>query len=302
VLQIAIGQLMTQPMAQCHVPQKTNYKQGLWLVQGKLLQPQERSDAHTVVALAPTESELSRSISTMVCSSQHCALLPQGLQAFDSNLVYSALPMLVHLMCNFARSRLTLVVTKIVSLLNTAAGLQLRETASIVDSLERPLLQPEFQQLTHPAAPAGASYQPPLARTQFSQLLAPAEQTADLQLKALKRVCSQYREVLTMDSVQVFDNVGELYIFMETFSAQQYLSAQPQSADVMTDMTVMRTWKRDLTSMAPLVHNELMCFDLEDLRSKVLATATAAIQAFAKLVRETMFDKCTSIQACSASA
>jgi hypothetical protein len=50
-----------------HLRQKLAYKQGLWLVQGHVLKPNERSNIHTVFKLMPSLQELMGCVTGAVC-------------------------------------------------------------------------------------------------------------------------------------------------------------------------------------------------------------------------------------------
>jgi hypothetical protein len=90
----------------------------------------------------------------------------------------------------------------------------------------------------------------------------------------------------------VFDDIGELYIFMESFKAEEYLAAHPTSSDIMTDMKVMRTWIRSLEGFVPVMRQELIRFDFDAMTAQMLAVGRSATRAFLRLVREFVYDKC----------
>ena len=97
-------------------------------------------------------------------------------------------------------------------------------------------------------------------------------------------------------ALRVFENVGELYVFMEGFAAEQYVSAKPSSADVLADVSVMRAWECELQALPSAVSHGLLCFDLQALRSHALVTTRAALAAFTKLVRDMMYERCIELQ------
>jgi hypothetical protein len=98
--------------------------------------------------------------------------------------------------------------------------------------------------------------------------------------------------VLDSDALRVFENIAELYIFMEGFKTEEYLSVHPRSSDIMTDMTVMHTWIRSLEGFVPVMRQELIRFDFDAMATQMLAVARTATRSFMRLVHESMYDKC----------
>jgi hypothetical protein len=90
----------------------------------------------------------------------------------------------------------------------------------------------------------------------------------------------------------VFDDIGELYIFVESFKAEEYLDAHPKSSDIITDMKVMRTWMRSLEDFVPVMRQELIRFDLEAMTTQMLTAGRSATRAFMRLIWEFMYEKC----------
>lgn len=165
---------------------------------------------------------------------------------------------------------------------------QCEEAARIVDKTPRALLAAELQTLSH-ARPAHPSVKP-------SELLVPAHQLATSLAAATEQLRGQYHAAMRTSSLRVFENVGELFAFMEGFNAEQYLSAKPSSADILTDMSVMRAWERELTALPSALSHGLLCFDLQGLGQHAISITRAALLAFAKLVREMMYERCMELQ------
>lgn len=176
---------------------------------------------------------------------------------------------------------------------------QFREIPALISGMPRPLLTPGIQRLCHPGLPAHAPAPPPPLLAKFSDLLESIINLSELQDTSDDLLSTQFTEVLAMPPLRVFENIGELFIFMESFLVEEYLAASPTSTDIMTDMTVMRTWLRDLEASASTVHHKLLCFDLAALRQRVLEVASSAVHAFLRLVRETMYDKSIELQVCT---
>jgi hypothetical protein len=176
---------------------------------------------------------------------------------------------------------------------------QFHEIAALVSGMPRRLLKPDMQRLCHPGLPAHVPAPPPPLLAKFSHLFASIVNLRELQDTADDLLSMQYSEVLALPPLRVFQNIGELFIFMESFLVEEYLAASPTSTDIMTDMTVMRKWLRDLEASASTVHHKLFCFDLVVLRQQMLQVANSAVHAFLRLARETMYDKSIEVQVCT---
>lgn len=173
--------------------------------------------------------------------------------------------------------------------------MQFRDIISQVSVAPRPLLSAALQQACHVGQATATSAQP-LQLTPYRTLAAAAVDVSSLQQAAHQRLLQQHAEVLNTPALSVFENIGELFCFMESFTIEEYSSAHPSSTDIMTDMTVMRTWLTDLEACPKTVSHKLFFFDLTELRTGMLAVARRAVRSFLRLVRESMYDKCIDLQ------
>lgn len=175
----------------------------------------------------------------------------------------------------------------------------MRDIVRIVRLCPTPYTDKRIQQIvcalsTTPPAPS--------TLTPLTDTLATLVDVAALQDAAQRLLSQQYGAALQSDTLRVFDNVGELFIFMEAFRVEDYVAAQPRSSDIMRDMSVMRTWLASLEACAAAHRQELLFFDLEALTARMLEVARVATNAFLRLVRESMYDKCAELQVRSADA
>ena len=185
----------------------------------------------------------------------------------------------------------------------TRHALQFHEMARVVDTTQRPLLQSNLHALSHPCDETlGGTFHMPLPPISMSELIKGAGHFGALEQQACNRLVSLYTAVLAMESLQIFENIGDTYMFIDSFSASTYMGANPDVADLLTDMEVMRNWWGSLSKMLPMIHHELMCFDLDKLRSEALDAATKALRAFTELLRDTLKTNCSTMQVRSSSA
>ena len=86
---------------------------------------------------------------------------------------------------------------------------------------------------------------------------------------------------------------------MESFDPDNYLREKPSSADVVTDMDIMRRWVTDVQQLRPSLHHELLLFDFSELRSTILELGRKALNRFTRLAREWLYDKSVGVRVCS---
>jgi hypothetical protein len=110
---------------------------------------------------------------------------------------------------------------------------------------------------------------------------------------------AQYQNVCDGDSMKIFTSVGELYTFMEAFDPDVYLRASPTSADIVTDMDIMRRWFADVQRLRDTLHHELLLFDFSELRSTILKQGRKTLKSFTRLAREWLYDKSVSLRVCA---
>lgn len=173
--------------------------------------------------------------------------------------------------------------------------MQFRDIIAQVNATPRPLLDTNLQKASRLLDNPGSTFTP-LPLTRLQTLVAAAVDLPSIQQTAHQRLLQQHAEVLASPALTTFENVGELFIFMESFSIEEYLAANPTSTDIMTDMTVMRTWLADLENCPSSVSHKLFFFDLAELRGKALEVAQRAVRVFLRLVRENTYDKSIDLQ------
>ena len=139
---------------------------------------------------------------------------------------------------------------------------------------------------------------PPPTLSPLTDTLATLVDVGALQDAVQHLLSQQYQAALASDTLRVFENVGELFIFMEGFRIEEYLAAQPQSSDIMRDMSVMLSWLASLDACSGSHRQELLFFDLEAMTAQMRDVARSATNRFLRLVRETMYDKCVELQVC----
>ena len=186
-------------------------------------------------------------------------------------------------------------MTSLLASLQILSCMQFREIVSQVAITPRPLLNVDIQRGCH-VGEASATARLPLQLTKYQDLVAAVVDVPALHMAAHELLLQQHAQVLATPALSVFENIGELFIFMESFTVDEYLSAHPSGTDIMTDMTVMRTWLADLEACPSTVTHKLLFFDLTELRAGMLAVARNAVRSFLRLVRENMYDKCISLQ------
>lgn len=166
--------------------------------------------------------------------------------------------------------------------------LQFREITGVVSATVRPYFLPDVQRLCHPHLDEFAERPPGPQLMKFLDVLALRVDVAALQRTSTKLVAAQYRDVMQSSTLKLFENIGELFLFMQDFKPQEYLSRGPKSADILMDAHVMRSWLRDLHACNPVAHAPLLQFDLSTLQAGALAVAEPAVEHFMRLVRSFM--------------
>jgi hypothetical protein len=171
-----------------------------------------------------------------------------------------------------------------------------REIVGITAATRRPLLEPyiirHYSRVINPEA--SHPVKPPIS--DFQAVFKTICDVPALQARIVGSISAQYEHVCSTDSMKVLTSIGDLYTFMEAFDPDAYLREKPSSADIVTDMDIMRRWVADVQCLKPSLHHELLVFDLTELRTTILELGSKTLKAFTRLAREWLYDKSMSVK------
>ena len=163
----------------------------------------------------------------------------------------------------------------------------------------RPLLEPYI--IRHYNEHSGLGDRPPVQPpiSDFQAVFKTICDVPALQASVVGLLAAQYQHVCGTESMKILTSIGDLYTFMESFDPDNYLREKPSSADVVTDMDIMRRWVADVQRLRPSLHHELLLFDFSELRNTILEQGKKALKGFTRLAREWLYDKSVGVRVCS---
>lgn len=136
----------------------------------------------------------------------------------------------------------------------------------------------------------------PLAILSFASVFKSLCDIDSLQALISQTLESDYNAATNSDAMTAFNNVGELFTFLEAFDPDTYLTANPTCEDVCQDFGILQQWIADLQGLHPTLQKGLLLFDFSSLRSEILETAENTMRAFVKLANEWLYDNCIRVR------